>query len=234
MRLRCASDWPRACLPDLSVGDLIEALERLAGGAIDEAALNRVTVTQLKASFGQSHDIDGDEETETDFRAKDMEAFKEAVRILWGETSEEDKLPPLEAYRDGDMPGSVRVAFASNSQEQLDGHFGSCMRYLVYQVSGTQLKLVDARPTLAADLTSDKNAFRVNLIKDCKVLYVVSAGGPAAAKVHQGGYSFDSDRRGRQRARARKPTAGGTPRSAASVARKGSRTIAFRTYQVPR
>jgi Dinitrogenase iron-molybdenum cofactor len=54
---------------------------------------------------------------------------------------------------------------------------------LVYQVSATELKLVDARSTLAADLTSDKNAFRVNLIKDCKVLYVVSAGGPAAAKV---------------------------------------------------
>ena len=170
-------------LPDLSVGDLIEALEGLAGGAIDEAALGRVTVTQLKAAFGQSPDLDGDEENETDFRSKDMAAFKEAVRILWGETSEAEKLPPLDPYRDGEMPDSVRIAFASNSQEQLDGHFGSCLRYLVYQVSASDLKLVDARPALAADLSADKNAFRVSLVKDCKVLYVVSAGGPAAAKV---------------------------------------------------
>jgi len=170
-------------LPNISVGDLIEALERLGDGDLDEASLSRVTVTQLKASFGQSPDVDGDEEHETDFRTKDMAAFKEAVRILWGETNEAEKSPPLEPYRDGDLPGSVRVAVASNSQEQLDGHFGSCLRYLIYQVSPTQLKLIDARPTLAADLTSDKNAFRVNLVKDCKVLYVVSAGGPAAAKV---------------------------------------------------
>lgn len=170
-------------LPNLSVGDLIELLLSLGDGVIDEASLSKVTVTQLKASFGQSADVDGDEESESDVRSKDMAAFKEAVRILWGETSEAEKLPAIEPYRDGDVPDSVRVAIASNSQEQLDGHFGSCMRYLVYQVSGSQLKLVDARPTLEADLSSDKNAFRVNLIKDCKVLYVVSAGGPAAAKV---------------------------------------------------
>jgi nitrogen fixation protein NifX len=170
-------------LPNMSVGDLIEALEILGGGEIDEASLGKVTVTQLKASFGQSADIDGDEESESDVRSRDMAAFKEAVRILWGDTNDAEKLPTIEPYSAGDMPDSVRVAIASNSREQLDGHFGSCMRYLVYQVSADQLKLVDARPTLEADLSSDKNAVRVNLIKDCKVLYVVSAGGPAAAKV---------------------------------------------------
>ncbi|HEY6880576.1 MAG TPA: dinitrogenase iron-molybdenum cofactor biosynthesis protein [Polyangiales bacterium] len=170
-------------LPNVSVVDLIEALENLSPDAIDEAALSRITVTQLKASFHQSHDVDGDEENEADFRGQDIAAFKEAVRILWGETNEAEKLPDLAAYQEGDMPGSIRVAIASNSQEQLDGHFGSCLRYLVYQVSADEVRLIDARPTLAADLSSDKNAFRVNLIRDCKVLYVVSAGGPAAAKV---------------------------------------------------
>lgn len=170
-------------LPNRSVGDLIEALENLAGGEISEASLSMVTVTQLKASFGQSPDVDGDEDSEADIRSHDMAAFKEAVRILWGETSDAEKLPAIEPERDADMSDSIRVAVASNSREQLDGHFGSCLRYLVYRVSATQLKLVDARPTLEADLSRDKNAFRVNLIKDCKVLYVVSAGGPAAAKV---------------------------------------------------
>lgn len=170
-------------LPGWSVADLIEALDGLCDGTIDEAGLSRITVTHLKAAFGQAHDVDGDEESEQGPRSKDMAQYKEAVRILWGETTDAEKLPAVAAYQDGDMPDSVRVAFASNSGEQLDGHFGSCLRYLVYQVAQAELRLVDVRSALEADLSPDKNAFRVGLIKDCKVLYVVSAGGPAAAKV---------------------------------------------------
>jgi len=62
-------------LPSASVGDLIEALEGLSDGSIDEASLSKVTVTQLKAAFNQSYDVDGDEESETDFRSKDIAAF---------------------------------------------------------------------------------------------------------------------------------------------------------------
>ena len=39
-----------------------------------------------------------------------------------------------------------------------------------------------------ADLSEDRNMFRVDLIRDCQVLYVVSIGGPAAAKVVRGVY----------------------------------------------
>lgn len=170
-------------LPDWTVGELIEALDGLCAGAIDVASLSQITVTQLKSSFGQAHDVDGDEESEQGARSKDIAQYKEAVRILWGETTEAEKLPPIAPYQDGDMPESARVAIASNSQERLDGHFGSALRYLVYQVSKTELRLVDVRSALEADLAPDKNAFRVGLVKDCKVLYVVSAGGPAAAKV---------------------------------------------------
>lgn len=170
-------------LPGWSVADLIEALESFCDGTIDETRLSQVTVTQLKASFGQAHDVDGDEEQEQGPRAQDMAAYKEAVRILWGETTDAEKLPHVEPYAPGDMPESIRVAVASNREEQLDGHFGSCLRFLIYQVSEAQLRLVDVRSALEAELSSDKNGFRVGLIKDCKVLFVVSAGGPAAAKV---------------------------------------------------
>jgi nitrogen fixation protein NifX len=85
------------------------------------------------------------------------------------------------------MPNSIRVAVASNNEEELDGHFGSCLRFLVYQLSATDLKLIDARSTAKADESDDKNGYRLDLIKDCHVLYVVSIGGPAAAKVVQGG-----------------------------------------------
>ena len=40
---------------------------------------------------------------------------------------------------------------------------------------------------MEADFAPDKNGFRVQLISDCHVLYVVSIGGPAAAKVIKGG-----------------------------------------------
>lgn len=169
-------------LPTISVSDLIEALQDFLGDTIDEAALQRVTVTQLKAAFRQSGDLDGDEDRE-EFQTASMASFKDAVRLLWGETTEAEKLPAVEAYVPSDMPRSVRVAVASNSAEQIDGHFGSALRYLIYQVSADAIRLVDVRSALAADLSADKNAFRVGLIRDCAMAFIVSIGGPAAAKV---------------------------------------------------
>jgi nitrogen fixation protein NifX len=169
-------------LPSISVGDLIEALRDRLGDVLDEAALTRITVTDLKSAFRQSQDVDGDEDRE-DFRTADMSSFKEAVRILWGEIPQGEGLPRCQSLGDGEMPLSLRVAVASNEGELLDGHFGSCVRFLIYQVSADEIRLVDARPTVEADLSPDKNAFRVGLIRDCRVLYVVSVGGPAAAKV---------------------------------------------------
>ncbi|MEI6415764.1 MAG: NifB/NifX family molybdenum-iron cluster-binding protein [Pseudomonadota bacterium] len=96
-------------------------------------------------------------------------------------------LPPLEPYDEGDLPGSVRVAMASNSGENLDGHFGTCERFLIYQVSPTALRLLALRPTLEADAAKDRNAARAELIQDCQLVYVQSIGGPAAAKVVRAG-----------------------------------------------
>jgi nitrogen fixation protein NifX len=112
-----------------------------------------------------------------------MAAYKEAVRILWGELSPEDDVPTIQDYQPGDMPGSIRVGVASNDGELLNGHFGSASRYLIYQVSSSEARLIAVRSAALADRSSDKNAFRVSLIADCRILYVVHVGGPAAAKV---------------------------------------------------
>lgn len=169
-------------LPDVTPGDLIEALQERLGDRIDEQGLSRITVTQLKAAFGQAQDIDGDEENERDMRAQDIADFKEAVRILWGELTPEE-LPAIQPYQPGDMPGSVRVGIASNDKELLNAHFGSAARFLVYQVSAQEIRLVAVRSAALADSSNDKNAYRVGLISDCRILYVVHVGGPAAAKV---------------------------------------------------
>lgn len=170
-------------LPEVSIIELIEALQDCVGNALSEQALTKVTVTNLKTAFGQTYQVDGEEDGE-DATSADIAALKTAVRILWGDTGDEN-LPAIEPDREGEISNSIRVAIASNSKEQLDGHFGSCLRYLIYQLSATEIALIDIRSAIEAELSPDKNRFRVNLIKDCHVLYVVAIGGPAAAKVTQ-------------------------------------------------
>jgi nitrogen fixation protein NifX len=96
-------------------------------------------------------------------------------------------LPPPKSYSDGELPGSVRVAFASNRGERLDGHFGSCARFLVYQVSEEEIRLIDVRTADDAQSADDKNTYRSDLIRDCDLLFVIAIGGPAAAKVVKAG-----------------------------------------------
>jgi len=171
-------------LPDVSVRELIEALQTNLDDEITEESLSKLTVTQLKRSFGNIYEVDGEWEGE-DADNQDISAFKEAVKILWGEQDECEHPLPVEPYQEGDMPNSIRIAIASNTQEKLDGHFGSCHRYLIYQLSTDEIRLIDVRSALEADLSENKNDFRLELIRDCPIVYVVSIGGPAAAKVIQ-------------------------------------------------
>ena len=167
-------------LPGVGVGKLLEILHRRISGELNEESLQTVTVTDLKTGFGSA---DGEEDGED--ISIGLPEMKEAVRILWGEASNEQLPQPVQL--DSIPANSVRVAVASNSGEKLDGHFGSCLRFLVYQVTVDTVQLVDVRSALEADFSDDKNAFRANLINDCQVMYVVSIGGPAAAKVVRSG-----------------------------------------------
>lgn len=171
--------------PDLSIGEFLGILQEQLKDNITEETLSQITVTSLKTALGQTYQLDWDEDGE-DANAAEIIALKEAVRILWGESSEADQLPNLETF-EGDASHSVRVAVASNNQERLDGHFGSCLRFLIYQMSKEEIKLVEIRSALEADLSDDKNGFRVQLIKDCHILLLTAIGGPAAAKVVQAG-----------------------------------------------
>jgi nitrogen fixation protein NifX len=85
------------------------------------------------------------------------------------------------------MTGTIRAACASNGGELLDGHFGACTQFLVYEVSPDTVRFVEARDTEAADDAEDRNVARAALISDCQVLFVQSIGGPAAAKVVRAG-----------------------------------------------
>lgn len=148
------------------------------GLPIDEDKLAGVTVAELKLLLTGEETIEPEQSTAS---------IKLAVRYLWGENGDAADLPTPEPYEDGELPGSLRVAVASNTADNLDGHFGSAPRFLVYQVGKTAIKLIDVRPTLMADEADDKNVARAELINDCQIVYVQSIGGPAAAKVVRAG-----------------------------------------------
>lgn len=168
-------------LNGLDVKALVGALAERYEFPLTENKLSRITVEELREILA------GDFAEQGCHVGVSPEALKEAVRLFWGQGVEGSELPPLEPYTDGDLPGSIRVAVASNKGEQLDGHFGSCEYFLIYQVSPTAMKLIGVRSTLEADQAEDKNASRSALINDCQIAYVQSIGGPAAAKVVRAG-----------------------------------------------
>lgn len=169
-------------LEGLGVPALVQGVAGHVGLPLTETKLAAITVTDLRAILaGEDH---ADQDCQVGY---DMETLKRAVRYLWGEGVEGSDLPPVEAFAEGDMPGSIRVACASNQGELIDGHFGSCERFLIYQVSPAEIRLVAVRPTLEADHAEEKNLARAQIIGDCQVGYFQSIGGPAAAKVVRAG-----------------------------------------------
>ncbi len=163
-------------LPDTDAARLLGVLADAIGLPPTAKALTGLTVKSLKsAADGELADVDA-------------AALKSALAYLKGEAGPVmDPLPEIEPYSDGDMPNSIRVACASNKAERLDGHFGSCQRFLIYQVSQDGLRLVDIRDIDEAEAEDDKNGYRASLIDDCQLLFVASIGGPAAAKVVRAG-----------------------------------------------
>lgn len=160
-------------LDNVDVAALASKMGGQLGLPITEEKLSKLTVADLKLM------LSGEETVEPDV---DPASIKLAVRQLWGEGEDAENLPKPVDYHEGDLPGSLRVAVASNTEENVDGHFGSCPRFLVYQVGRNEMRLIGVRSTSLADEAEDKNSARAELIKDCQIVYVQSIGGPAAAK----------------------------------------------------
>jgi nitrogen fixation protein NifX len=168
-------------LPDVSAGELLDILDEAVGLPLTVAKLEGLTVKSFRKAGGEP------------MMAVPADAIKTAVSFLKGKDGSAAE-PTVEPYKDGDMPGSLRVACASNGGELLDGHFGSCTQFLVYQVSASEARLIDVRTVDKSiqeagddDPQVDKNALRANMIADCQILYVVSIGGPPVAKVVRAG-----------------------------------------------
>lgn len=102
-------------------------------------------------------------------------------------------LPSIQAYEPGDLPGSIRVASASNRSDRVDAPFGSCERYLIYQVSAADVRLIDIRHQHLGQNQSQRSVQKTHLtreekyrrriqrIQDCHVVCAMTIGSPAAA-----------------------------------------------------
>ena len=164
-------------LPDTEPARLLKVLAACTELPPNAKKLSDLTVKIFKlAADGEFSDVDN-------------ALIKEALAYLKGEKGIEggNNMPEVQAYKEGDIAGSIRVAFASNNSEELDGHFGSCARFLIYQINAEEARLIDLRSTSMPEGNEDKNAYRASLIKDCHVMFVISIGGPAAAKVVRAG-----------------------------------------------
>jgi nitrogen fixation protein NifX len=162
-------------LPDTDAKRLFTVLADCIGLPITEDKLAGINLKTMKAAQeGEFSDIDDD-------------LLKKAIHLLKHpvEAIATVQTPVVVAYDEGDMPGSVRIACASNDAMNVDGHFGSCNQFLIYQVSADEARLIDIRGTTIPQglEVDDKNVFRAELIQDCQVIYMASVGGPAAAKI---------------------------------------------------
>ncbi len=156
-------------LPDTDAKRLLSVLTDCIGHPITEQKITSLNLDTLKTAKGG------------EFADIDEPLLTYALSILKSGLNAHQPV----AYSDGDMPGSVRIACASNDGINVDGHFGSCSQFMVYQVSADEARLIDIRNTAMPDglEVDDKNVFRAELIQDCQVLYIASVGGPAAAKI---------------------------------------------------
>jgi nitrogen fixation protein NifX len=164
------------CLPSVDVSAFVHALGARLGLPVTDEKLSGMTVADLKAM------LQGDEIVDPGVDAADLKA---AVRYLWGEGLTEVLPVPEQEVPSEDR--ALTVAIASNSGELLNGHFGSCARFLIYRVSESGIWLIGLRSTLDADGAEDRNVARAELVEDCQLVYVQSIGGPAAAKVVRAG-----------------------------------------------
>lgn len=164
-------------LPDTTPTRILNVLNDAIGLPPTPKKLSALTVKIFKSA------------AEGELADQDADALKQALAYLKGEKglNAEDDVPEIEHYEDGDITDSIRVACASNKGEELDGHFGSCSRFLIYQVNAKEARLIDVRDANGPEARDDKNAYRAGLIDDCQVLFVASIGGPAAAKVVRAG-----------------------------------------------
>ncbi|HEX8545064.1 MAG TPA: dinitrogenase iron-molybdenum cofactor N-terminal domain-containing protein [Pseudomonas sp.] len=186
-----AKPWPRLAdhlalrialaareLTGIDTAHLIAALLAITGEPLTESRLCRVRASRLRASLGDGGSLL--------FSDRQLQCVIELLRGR-GVQMPEPVLPAVAPYCEGDLPDSIRIACASDHAEYLDAGFAGCARFLIYQVSPLASRLIQLRTPEFSDEQSPQHASRAELLKDCELLYTLSIGGPACARLIRAG-----------------------------------------------
>ena len=146
-------------LPDVDAKALVGVVIEAVGQPITTARLTKLRLNRLKQAGAGVLDTVDDHD------------LKRALDFLKGRgiKLEAEPLPQVAKFEPGDMPGSIRVACSSDNGDKIDGHFGSCERYLIYQVSPTEIRLIEIRGVPEIGPDEDKNKRRAASLSDCHV-----------------------------------------------------------------
>lgn len=103
------------------------------------------------------------------------------MNMTWAPTSGEQPLPAAPSFR-----ASIKVAFATQDLQRVDAHFGWAKNIAIYEISPQGhcfLEAIQFDGDLQEDGNEDKLAPKLDVIKDCAILYVAAIGGSGAARV---------------------------------------------------
>lgn len=151
---------------------LVKILLKIMGEPITEAKLQKLRARRLLNT--------AEEQLESVSRAD----FERGFAFLKGRGVQQ-VLNPAPVFPAGvfcEIKGSLRVACASDSGENIDAGFSQCKRFLIYQVSENYARLIDIREPSQPNQKEERYRLRANLLKDCALLYTTSIGAMAAAK----------------------------------------------------
>ena len=157
-------------LPEVGLGSLLDLLVQHLGEPLSEDKLAGISPKSFRVMVSSL--------SETPTR-RDVSS---ALAILTNNEVEELDAPQLSLLPPLVGP-KLTVAITSNQGEMINGHYGSCMRVLVYEVNAYAHQLVDVR-NIDGGLQGEARAeYMLNQLKGCQMLFTLSIGGPAAAKV---------------------------------------------------
>ena len=157
-------------VPDIELKQFIQLLITHCGEPLTEKKLRAISPKKLRELFAQTA------------LQLDRSQLNQVHAILGADEISPMEAPSIPAPKQLSGP-VVQLAVSSNNLERIDGHFGSCLRFLIYEVNAIDWKLVDIREVATDESGLLRTDYLVNLIKDCHVLATLSIGGPAAAKV---------------------------------------------------
>jgi predicted Fe-Mo cluster-binding NifX family protein len=88
----------------------------------------------------------------------------------------------------------TRIAVVSNDGIHVDGHFGKADRFLIFDVKGTELDLVETRSSTPLSVNDPQHSFDAErfesvyqVIQDCQKVFVTQIGDKPASKLREQG-----------------------------------------------